>query len=193
MHPDGPKHESMSEHPPRPSILRTVLSVAAGIGALLLGLGLAVRPGLSPIAQLVLGICGFAGFIALVGPALDRRYRLDRQWRHDPPDLRAFRERKAAREKAGQRGPGSSGMPLAIAILVLGLTLSGDAAAAAGAPSAGTDGDDPPSTAPAESAKAAGLAQFQEVLGFDPNPAMKLDQPEVSAGVADGVVTTPIS
>ena len=31
-------------------------------------------PGVSPAAQLALGICGFAGYIALVGPALDRRY-----------------------------------------------------------------------------------------------------------------------
>jgi len=147
VHANSARSESKSEHPSRPSLLRTALSVTAGIGTLLVGLGLAVRPGLSPAAQLVLGICGFAGYIALVGPALDRRYRLDRQWRQDPPDLSAFRDRKATREKSGPREPGSSGMPLAIATLVLGVTLYGDAAAAAGARPAGTDAEGPPSTA----------------------------------------------
>jgi len=94
----------MNGLPPRPSLLRTTLLVAAGFGALVATLGLAASPAVSPDAQMTLGICGFAAYVGLVGPALDRRFRLDRQWKNNPPDLGSFRNRRVVRERTDLAG-----------------------------------------------------------------------------------------
>lgn len=150
---EGP--DSAARLATRPSLLRTFLTVAASIGTLLGFLGLAVRPGVSPAAQLALAICGFAGYVALVGPALDRRYRLDRKWRQDPPDLHAFRERSSAREKGRLDGRGSSGKLVTAATLAAGLTLGGDVATAVVASPDRTDAGELSSATPAETPEAA--------------------------------------
>lgn len=166
----------MTRLAPRPSLLRTILCVVAGIATLLVGLGLAVRPGVSPAAQLALGICGFAGYIALVGPALDRRYRLDRKWRQDPPDLDSFKGRKSPGGPRGREGSDSPGMLLAAASLAAGLTLAGNVATAAEVPRAATDAEElsfatpagtPESPETAESAKSGlGLLDGIRLSGF---------------------------
>lgn len=65
--------------------LRALLASAVGIVALLGGVAVASAFALPFGFRLVLALAGFAGYVCLVGSALDERFRLDRSWRHEPP------------------------------------------------------------------------------------------------------------
>ena len=97
--------------------LRALLLGAAGIVALLGGVAAASAFALPLGARLAVALAGFAGYVVLLGSALDERFRLDRRWRHEVPS------RGSWDEKSSLRGSGHGGVPpalLACAVAVLG-------------------------------------------------------------------------
>lgn len=82
--------------------LRSLLLAAAGLASVALGCALATLESLSFPVRVAAALAGLAGYLVLFGLALERRWCLDRKWRHDPPGRDDWHRRGDA--DLGRRG-----------------------------------------------------------------------------------------